>query len=63
MREKIPRDGKRVITAKGVGIVVGGKPIEEKVLVELESGVKVELSIDEVTDENKEKSGERGRVK
>lgn len=63
MREKMPREGNRVITAKGEGVVVGGKPIEEKVLVELESGARVELSLDEITHENKDKGGNKGKDK
>jgi cell fate regulator YaaT (PSP1 superfamily) len=63
MREKIPRDGKRIITDKGEGVVVGSKPIEEKVMVELESGVKIELSLDEITGENKERNGKKGKGK
>ncbi len=56
MREKMPRRGKRIITLKGEGIVVGSKPIEEKVLIEIESGTRVEVSLDEIVDENKDKS-------
>ena len=63
MREKMPRVGKKVMTAKGEGMVVGGKPIEEKVLVELESGARVELSLDEIMDEDKDKGGKKGKDK
>jgi len=59
MRKKLPREGSRVITAKGEGVVIGGKPIEEKVLVELESGARVELSLDEIMDEDK--GGKKGK--
>jgi len=61
MRKKLPREGSRVITAKGEGVVIGGKPIEEKVLVELESGARVELSLDEIMDEDK--GGKKGKDK
>jgi cell fate regulator YaaT (PSP1 superfamily) len=54
MREKMPKEGQRIKTAMGVANVVGGNPLEGTVLVELESGVRVELSLDEVTTEVKE---------
>jgi len=62
MRGKMPREGQKVKTIKGEGIVVGGKPIEEKVLVELESGARVELEIDEITYEDKNKSGKKDKT-
>ncbi|MFH1662833.1 MAG: stage 0 sporulation family protein [Chloroflexota bacterium] len=62
MREKMPREGKMVKTAKGEGVVVGSKPIEEKVLVELESGVRVEVSLDEIT-EDKGSNEQKGQGK
>ena len=63
MRQKMPREGEKVMTTKGEGMVVGGKPIEEKVLVELESGARVELSLDEIMDEDKDKGGKKGKDK
>ena len=54
MREKMPKEGQRIKTAMGVANVVGGNPLEGTVLVELEGGVRVELSLDEVTTEVKE---------
>ncbi len=60
MREKMPKEGSRVITAKGEGVVVGTKPIEEKIVIELESGARVELSLGEITDEDRDK-GEKKR--
>jgi cell fate regulator YaaT (PSP1 superfamily) len=59
MREKMPKGGKRIMTLKGEGIVVGSKPIEEKVLIEIEGGARVEISLDEIVDENKDKSGRK----
>jgi cell fate regulator YaaT (PSP1 superfamily) len=63
MREKMPREGEKVMTAEGEGMVVGGKTIEEKVLVELESGARVELSLDEIKYEDKDKGGKKERDK
>ncbi|MFC1916742.1 stage 0 sporulation family protein [Chloroflexota bacterium] len=49
LREKLPKDGKRVSTAMGPARVVGGNPLKETLLVELESQVTVELPLGEVT--------------
>ena len=54
MREKMPKEGQRIKTAMGVANVVGGNPLEGTVLVEMEGGARVELSLDEITTEVKE---------
>jgi len=59
MKEKMPREGKRISTAMGEATVVGGNPLEGTVLVELESGARVELSIDEITSVGKETIGQK----
>jgi cell fate regulator YaaT (PSP1 superfamily) len=59
MKERMPKEGQRVSTAKGMANVVGGNPLEGTVLVELESGARVELSLDEVTDTSKYKSSHK----
>ena len=48
LREKLPRKGQEVSTSMGVATVVGGNPLRESVLVELESGTTVELPLGEV---------------
>ncbi len=48
LREKLPRKGQEVSTSMGVATVVGGNPLRESVLVELESGTTVELPLSEV---------------
>lgn len=48
MRGKMPRDGARVTTPTGPAIVVGNNPLKGTVVVELESGVTVELPVEEV---------------
>ena len=55
--------GEKVITAKGGGVVIGSKPIEGKVLVELESGARIELPLEEVTTRYKVKGEKRGKSK
>ncbi len=49
MQEKLPKEGKWVSTAMGRARVVGGNPLKETVLVELESQVSVELPLSEIT--------------
>ena len=49
MREKLPRVKQRVSTPLGMATVVGGNPLKETVLVELESGTTVDLPLGEIT--------------
>ncbi len=62
LREKLPKEGKQVSTTMGAAKVVGGNPLKETVLVELESQVTVELPLSEITmeDEHPHKKGQRG---
>jgi len=60
MKEKLPKEGQRVSTAMGVATVVGGNPLKETVLVELESQARVELPLSEVTIEDEHPS-QRGK--
>jgi len=61
MKEKLPKEGQRVSTPMGVATVVGGNPLKETVLVELEGGAAVELPLSEVTieDEHPHKLGRK----
>ena len=49
MREKLPRVGQRVSTPMGEATVVGANPLQEKLLVKLESEATVELPLSQVT--------------
>ena len=49
MKEKLPKEGQRVSTPSGVAKVVGGNPLKETVLVEVEGGARVELPLSEIT--------------
>lgn len=49
MKEKLPKVGQQVSTPLGDATVAGGNPLKETVLVELESGVTVELPLSEVS--------------
>jgi cell fate regulator YaaT (PSP1 superfamily) len=59
MKEKMPKEGQRISTTRGMANVVGSNPLEGTVLVELESGARVELSLDEITDNGKDKSNHK----
>ena len=49
MKEKLPRRGLRVFTPMGAGNVVGGNPLKETVLVEMESKATVEVPLNQIT--------------
>ena len=49
MREQMPRQGQHVATSMGTARVLGTNPLKETVLVELESGVSVELPVAEIS--------------
>jgi cell fate regulator YaaT (PSP1 superfamily) len=51
MKEKLPKPGQRVQTPMGAASVVGGNPIKETVLVELESQATVEMPLSDITEE------------
>jgi len=51
MKEKLPPIGQRVTTPMGVATVVGGNPLKETVIVQLESEATVELPAAEVKSE------------
>jgi cell fate regulator YaaT (PSP1 superfamily) len=52
MNGKLPKKGQQVATAMGIAKVIGGNPLKETVMVELESKVTVELPLSEVTIED-----------
>jgi len=54
MKEKLPKKGQRVSTATGLATVIGGNPLKETVLVELESQATMELPLSEITIEDKQ---------
>lgn len=49
MKDKLPKPGQRVSTPMGEANVVGGNPLKETVLVELESQATVELPLSDIT--------------
>jgi len=58
LKEKMPKVGLTVATPTGPAKVVGGNPIKETVLVQLESGATIELPLAQVMPEKA--SGKRG---
>ena len=60
MKGKLPREGQRVSTSMGVATVVGGNPLKETVLVELESQARVELPLSEITIEENTRGSRKG---
>jgi cell fate regulator YaaT (PSP1 superfamily) len=61
IKAKMPRVGQRVSMATGVASVVGGNLLAETVLVEMESGARVELPLSEVTTLNETAPSKRRR--
>ena len=61
VKEKMPKEGQRISTAMGMAKVVGGNLFKGTVLVEIESGARVEISLDEISDTSKEKSSQKRR--
>ena len=49
MKEKMPKAGQRVSTPMGEATVVGGNPLKEMVLVELDSEATVELPLNDIS--------------
>jgi len=49
MKEKMPKVGQRVGTSMGIASVVGGNPLKETVMVELESEMTVEVPLSEIS--------------
>jgi cell fate regulator YaaT (PSP1 superfamily) len=61
MNEKLPKKGQQVSTAMGVARVIGGNPLKETVLVELENEVTAELPLSEITIEDKPRRKQEGK--
>jgi len=59
MKEKMPREGERLSTDMGMVSVVGGNPLKGVILVELESGARVEMPITDVATGKKEPRGKK----
>jgi len=49
MKDKLPKAGQKVSTPMGMANVVGGNPLKETVLVELDSQATVELPLSDIT--------------
>ena len=54
VKAKLPKNGQWVKTASGIGKVVGNNLLKETVLVELENEATIEVTVDEITIEDKQ---------
>ena len=63
MKAKMPREGTHISTHMGEAIVVGGNPLEEKVMLEMESGVRVEMTLNELMGKNEDKDKQKDKDK
>jgi cell fate regulator YaaT (PSP1 superfamily) len=61
MKKRMPREGERLSTDMGMVSVVGGNPLKGVVLVELESGARVEMPVQDVAGGKKEIRGKKRR--
>jgi cell fate regulator YaaT (PSP1 superfamily) len=59
MKKEMLKNGENIQTSMGAAVVVGGNPLKGTVLLEVESGARVEVPMKEVVPENKEKEKER----
>jgi len=48
MKQKFPAEGQRVSVPEGNGVVVGSRPLEDIVIVELETGSRIEVALADI---------------
>ncbi len=66
MKQKMPRDGEKVLLPQGEAVVVGSRPLENSIIVELASGSRIEVGLSELKSEIPAKdknSGKKGNGK
>ncbi len=56
MKSEMPKEGRRVLTKMGEATVIGVKTIEEKLLLQLDSGERVEMTLDELNGKTEDKN-------
>jgi len=61
MKKRMPREGERLSTDMGIVSVVGGNPLKGVMLVELESGARVEMPLPDAKTTDKDKKEPRRR--
>jgi cell fate regulator YaaT (PSP1 superfamily) len=63
MKKELLKNGENIKTSMGSAVVVGGNPLKGTVLLEVESGARVEMAMNEISPkkEEKEKEQEKGR--
>lgn len=62
MKKELLKNGENIQTSMGSAVVVGGNPLKGTVLLEVESGARVEMAMNEISPkkEEKEKEQEKG---
>ncbi len=66
MKQKMPRDGEKVLLPQGEAVVVGSRPLENSIIVELASGSRIEVGLSELKSQIPAKdknSGKKGNGK
>ncbi|MFC1846978.1 stage 0 sporulation family protein [Chloroflexota bacterium] len=63
MREKMPRVGKQISTPMGEGIVRSTNPVSETVTVELESGARTEITLEELNGKKEDRAKDKEETK
>jgi cell fate regulator YaaT (PSP1 superfamily) len=59
MKKELLKNGENIQTSMGAAVVVGGNPLKGTVLLEVESGARVEMAMKELAPETKEKEKEK----
>ena len=62
MKKELLRNGENIQTSMGAAVVVGGNPLKGTVLLEVESGARVEMAMNEIAPKKEEKPTEKERA-
>ena len=63
MKKELPKNGENIQTPMGEAVVVGGNPLRGTVLLEVESGARMEMMMKELVPEKEEKPKEKEKEK
>lgn len=63
MKKELLKNGENIQTSMGSAVVVGGNPLKGTVLLEVESGARVEMAMNEIASKNQEKEKEQEKGK
>ena len=62
MKKELLKNGENIQTSMGAAVVVGGNPLKGTVLLEVESGARVEMAMNEIAPKKEEKPIEKERA-